>query len=136
MANHFQNRKQTNFEMDALRMQLHELRVKDEVEHREYLNQLRGVMVNNPDKTAAQIAAIMTEDENERNSIKASVAGLAYASVDSRRIHPTVKNPTMPEMRRDFKRVTRRFLEVDEDGNVLGSFTKEDVRYTYSIEVY
>lgn len=136
MANHFQNRKQTNFEMDALRMQLHELRIKDEVEHREYLKQLRGVMANNPNKTAAQIAAIMTDDEDERTSIKASVAGLAYASADSRRIHPTVKNPTMPEMRRDFKRVTRRFLEVDEDGNVLGSFTKEDVRYIYSIEVY
>lgn len=136
MANHFQNRKQTNFEMDALRMQLHELRIKDEVEHREYLKQLHGVMANNPNKTAAQIAAIMTDDENERNSIKASVAGLAYASANSRRPHPTVKNPTMPEMRRDFKSITRRFLEVDEDGNVLGSFTKEDVRYTYSIEVY
>lgn len=136
MANHFQNRKQTNIEMDALRMQLRELRIKDEIEHREYLNQLRGVMVNNPNKTAAQIAAIMTDDEDERTSIKASVAGLAYASADSRRIHPIVKNPTMPEMRRDFKTVTRRFLEVDEDGNVLGSFTKEDVRYIYSIEVY
>lgn len=136
MANHFQNRKQANLEMCMLRMQLNNLRVRDEIEHREYLNQLRGVMVNNPNKTAVQIAAIMTEDENERNSIKASVAGLAYASVDSRRIHPTVKNPTMPEMRRDFKSVTRRFLEVDEDGNVLGSFTKEDIRYTYSIEVY
>ena len=136
MANHFQNRKQANHEMHMLRMQLNVLRVRDENEHREYLKQLRGVMANNPNKTAAQIAAIMTEDENERNSIKASVAGLAYASVDSRRIHPTVKNPTMPEMRRDFKTVTRRFLEVDEDGNVLGSFTKEDVRYTYSIEVY
>lgn len=136
MTNHFQNRKQTNLEMEALRMQLHELRIKDEVEHREYLKQLRGVMVDNPNKTAAQIAAIMTEDEDERTSIKASVAGLAYASVDSRRKHPTVKNPTMPEMRRNFKSVTRRFLEVDEDGNVLGSFTKEDVRYTYSIEVY
>ena len=136
MANHFQNRKQANHEMYMLRMQLNDLRVRDEIEHREYLNQLRGVMVNNPNKTAAQIAAIMTEDENERSSIKASVAGLAYASADSRRIHPTVKNPTMPEMRRDFKRITRRFLEVDEDGNVLGSFTKEDVRYTYSIEVY
>ena len=136
MTNHFQNRKQANAEMDALRMQLHALRIKDEEEHRDYLKQLRGVMVNNPNKTAAQIAAIMTNDEDERTSIKASVAGLAYASVDSRRNHPTVKNPTMPEMRRDFKTVTRRFLEVDEDGNVLGSFTKEDVRYTYSIEVY
>lgn len=136
MANHFQNRKQANLEMEALRMQLHELRIKDEVEHREYLKQLRGVMVNNPNKTAAQIAAIMTGDKDERASIKASVVGLASASASSRRIHPTVKNPTMPEMRRDFKTVTRRFLEVDEDGNVLGSFTKEDVRYTYSIEVY
>ena len=136
MTNHFQNRKQANAEMDALRMQLHALRIKDEEEHRDYLKQLRGVMVNNPNKTAAQIAAIMTNDEDERTSIKASVAGLAYASVDSRRNHPTVKNPTMPEMRRDFKTVTRRFLEVDEDGNVLGSFTKEDVRYIYSIEVY
>lgn len=136
MTNHFQNRKQANFEMDALRMQLHELRIKDEEEHRDYLKQLRGVMANNPNKTAAQIAAIMTDDEDERTSIKASVAGLAYASANSRRPHPAVKNPTMPEMRRNFKTVTRRFLEVDDDGNVLGSFTKEDVRYTYSIEVY
>ena len=136
MTNHFQNRKQANFEMDALRMQLHELRIKDEEEHRDYLKQLRGVMANNPNKPAAQIAAIMTDDEDERTSIKASVAGLAYASANSRRPHPAVKNPTMPEMRRNFKTVTRRFLEVDDDGNVLGSFTKEDVRYTYSIEVY
>lgn len=136
MTNHFQNRKQTNIEMDALRKQLNDLRAKDEEEHRDYLKQLRGVMVNNPNKTAAQIAAIMTDDEDERTSIKMSVAGLAYASANSRRPHPAVKNPTMPEMRRDFKTVTRRFLEVDDDGNVLGSFTKEDVRYIYSIEVY
>lgn len=136
MTNHFQNRKQANFEMDALRMQLHELRIKDEEEHRDYLKQLRGVMVNNPNKTAAQIAAIMTKDKDERTSIKASVVGLASASASSRRPHPVVKNPTMPEMRRNFRTVTRRFLEVDDDGNVLGSFTKEDVRYTYSIEVY
>ena len=102
MSNHFQNRKKANIEMEMLRMQLHGLRVRDEIEHREYLNQLRGVMANHPNKTAAQIAAIMTEDENERTSIKASVAGLGYASEDSRRKHPTVKNPTMPEMRRGF----------------------------------
>ena len=136
MANHFQNRKQANIEMDALRKQLNDLRAKDEEEHRDYLKQLRSVMANNPNKTAAQIAAIMTKDKDERTSIKMSVVGLASASASSRRSHPIVKNPTMPEMRRDFKTVTRRFLEVDEDGNVLGSFTKEDVRYTYSIEVY
>ena len=136
MANHFQNRKKANIEMEMLRMQLHDLRVRDEIEHREYLNQLRGVMVNHPNKTAAQIAAIMTEDENERTSIKASVAGLGYASEDSRRKYPSVKKPTMPEMRRGFKKVTRRFLEVDETGMVLGSFTKEEEQYTYSIEVY
>ena len=136
MSNHFQNRKKANIEMEMLRMQLHGLRVRDEIEHREYLNQLRGVMANHPNKTAAQIAAIMTEDENERTSIKASVAGLGYASEDSRRQYPTVKNPTMPEMRRGFKKVTRRFLEVDETGMVLGSFTKEEEQYTYSIEVY
>lgn len=136
MTNHFQNRKQANAEMDALRKQLNDLRAKDEEEHRDYLKQLRGVMVNNPNKTAAQIAAIMTKDKDERTSIKASVVGLASASASSRRPHPVVKNPTMPEMRRNFKTVTRRFLEIDDDGNVLGSFTKEDVRYTYSIEVY
>lgn len=136
MSNHFQNRKKANIEMEMLRMQLHGLRVRDEIEHREYLNQLRGVMANHPNKTAAQIAAIMTEDENERTSIKASVAGLGYASEDSRRKYPTVKKPTMPEMRRDCKKVTRRFLEVDETGMVLGSFTKEEEQYTYSIEVY
>ena len=136
MTNHFQNRKQTNIEMDALRKQLNDLRAKDEEEHRDYLKQLRGVMVNHPNKTAAQIAAIMTDNEDERTSIKASVVGLASASASSRRPHPIVKNPTMPEMRRNFKTVTRRFLEVDDDGNVLGSFTKEDVRYSYSIEVY
>lgn len=136
MSNHFQNRKQANIEMDALRTQLQALRIKDEEEHRDYLRQLRGVMANNPNRTAAQIAAIMTDDEDERTSIKASVVGLASASASSRRPHPTVKNPTMPEMRRNFKTITRRFLEIDDDGNVLGSFTKEDVRYTYSIEVY
>ena len=136
MANHFQNRKQANHEMDMLRMQLRDLRVRDEVEHREYLRQLRGVMVSHPNKTAAQIAALMTEDEAERTSIKASVAGLGYASVDSRRKYPTVKKPTMPEMRRDSKKVTRRFLEVDDTGMVLSTFTKEEEQYIYSIEVY
>lgn len=136
MANHFQNRKKANLEMEMLRMQLHGLRVRDEIEHREYLNQLRGVMVNHPNKTAAQIAALMTEDEAERTSIKASVAGLGYASYDSRRQYPTVKKPTMPEMRRNSKKITRRFLEVDDTGMVLNSFTKEEEQYIYSIEVY
>lgn len=136
MSNHFQNRKKTNIKMETLRMQLHDLRVRDEIEHREYLSQLRGVMVNHPNKTAAQIAALMTDDETERTSIKASVAGLGYASVDSRRKYPTVKKPTMPEMRRDAKKVTRRFLEVDDTGMVLNTFVKEEEQYIYSIEVY
>ena len=136
MANHFQNRKKSNIEMEMLRMQLHDLRVRDEIEHREYLNQLRGVIVNHPNKTAAQIAALMTDDETERTSIKASVAGLGYASVDSRREYPTVKKPTMPEMRRGVKKITRRFLEVDDTGMVLNTFVKEEEQYIYSIEVY
>ena len=136
MTNHFQNRKKANHEMDILRMQLHDLRVRDEIEHREYLSQLRGVMVNHPNKTAAQIAALMTDDETERTSIKASVAGLGYASVDSRRKYPTIKKPTMPEMRREAKKITRRFLEVDDTGMVLDTFTKEEEQYIYSIEVY
>ena len=136
MSNHFQNRKKANIEMEMLRRQMFDIRVKDEIEHREYLSQLRSVMVKNPNKTAAQIAAIMTEDENERTSIKASVAGLGYASHDSRRKYPTVKKPTMPEMRRDSKKVTRRFIEVDETGMVLDTFTKEEEQYIYSIEVY
>lgn len=136
MSNHFQNRKKANIEMEMLRRQMFDIRVKDEIEHREYLSQLRSIMVKNPNKTAAQIAAIMTEDENERTSIKASVAGLGYASVDSRRKYPTVKKPTMPEMRRDSKKVTRRFIEVDETGMVLDTFTKEEEQYIYSIEVY
>lgn len=136
MSNHFQNRKKANIEMEMLRRQMFDIRVRDEIEHREYLSQLRGVLAKNPNKTAAQIAAIMTEDENERTSIKASVAGLGYASEDSRRKYPTVKKPTMPEMRRDSKKVTRRFIEVDETGMVLDTFTKEEEQYIYSIEVY
>ena len=135
MANHFQNRKKTNIEMEMLRMQLHDLRVRDEIEHRKYLQQLRSVMVSHPNKTAAQIAALMTDDETERTSIKASVAGLGYASYDSRREYPTVKKPTMPEMRRNYKKVTRRFLEVDDTGMVLNTFVKEEEQYIYSIEV-
>lgn len=136
MANHFQNRKKANHERDILRMQLHDLRVRDEIEHLEYLQQLRSVMVSHPNKTAAQIAALMTDDETERTSIKASVAGLGYASHDSRRQYPTVKKPTMPEMRRNSKKVTRRFLEVDDTGMVLNTFVKEEEQYIYSIEVY
>ena len=136
MSNHFQNRKKANIEMEMLRRQMFDIRVKDEIEHREYLSQLRSVMVKNPNKTAAQIAAIMTEDEKERTSIKASVAGLGYASHDSRRKYPTVKKPTMPEMRRDSKKVTRRIIEVDETGMGLDTFTKEEEQYIYSIEVY
>lgn len=136
MSNHFQNRKKANIEMEMLRRQMFDIRVKDEIEHREYLSQLRSVMVKNPNKTAAQIAALMTDDETERTSIKASVAGLGYASVDSRRKYPTVKKPTMPEMRREAKKITRRFLEVDDTGMVLDTFTKEEEQYIYSIEVY
>lgn len=136
MSNHFQNRKKANLEMEMLRSQMFDIRVKDEIEHREYLSQLRSVLAKNPNKTAAQIAALMTDDETERTSIKASVAGLGYASVDSRRQYPTVKNPTMPEMKRGLKKVTRRFIEVDETGMVLDTFTKEEEQYTYSIEVY
>jgi hypothetical protein len=39
-------------------------------------------------------------------------------------------------MKRGFKKVTRRFIEVDDNGMVLGSFTKEEEQYIYSIEVY
>lgn len=136
MSNHFQNRKAARNELSKLRAQMHTIRSVDDAEHREYMRALRSVIATNPNRTAAQIAAMMADNRDERVSIKSSVGSLAAATEDSKRKYAHVKNPSMPELRRSMRTTTRRFLEIDESGTVINEFTKDERQYTYSVEVY
>lgn len=134
MSNFFNNHHEIELQIFNLMSQIHTLRIKDECERKHYMERLRNLIISKPNLTAASIAALMTDDLEERESIKASVAGLGYAAENNRKYkNPDIKHPSMPELKREHKTITRRFIELADDNSVIGEFKIEESKYVYSI---
>ena len=133
MSNFFHNHSITEAQIMELMSQIHLLQIKDENARRQYMEELRNLIINKPNLTAVNLAAFLSDDEDERKSIKASIASLGSASYNSRLKHPDVKNPSMPELRRKCKTITRRFVELADDNSVIGEFRVEETKNVYYI---
>lgn len=133
MSNFFRNHSITEAQIMELMSQIHLLQIQDKVERQSYMEELRKLIIHKPNLTAASLAAFLSDDEDERASIKASIASLGSASYNSRLKYPYVKNPSMPELKRKRKTFTRRFIELADDNSVIGEFKVKETKNVYYI---
>lgn len=139
MSNYFTTRNELSSEKTKLLAALEKIYEAENNAHRNYLHELHTAMRQHPNLTAAQYAAILGKSEEERESIQISIGVMGYMAEACRKNwtsggYPVCKDPTMPNLRRKEKTITRHFIEVDENGNRIGDFETSETKYTYSIE--
>lgn len=138
MSNYFATRDELASKKAELLKALEEIYEVESNAHQDYLRELQDAITKHPNLTAAQYAAILGKSEEERESIQLSIGMMGYMAEAHRKNwtsggYPVCNDPTMPNLRRKQKTITRHFIEVDEDGNPLGTLETSETKYTYSI---
>lgn len=140
MSKYFTTRNELSSKKIKLLAALQEIYDIEATAHRDYLRELRALIQKRPNLTAAQYAAILGKTKEERESIRLSIGMMGYMAEACNRNEkaysgsPVCDNPSMPDLRRKEKTITRHFIEVDEDGNRIGDFETSETKFTYSIE--
>lgn len=139
MANYFTTRNELSSKKNELLKALEKIYEIESDAHRNYLRELEDTIAKHPNLTAAQYAAILGQTPEEREAIQSSIGMMGYMTEASLKNwknygRPVCDCPTMPSLRRKEKRITRHFIEVDEDGNRIGDFETSETKFTYSIE--
>lgn len=136
MANYFSTRNNNSSKKDELRRALAALTYEEECAHQEYLRSVRDVIARHPGLTAQQYAAMLADNAEERSSVKISI-GMMGAMADEARRHKNsdiCQNPSIPSLKRKHERVKRRFIEIDENNNPLGTMEFEECKTTYYMD--
>lgn len=140
MANYFSNRKNNISKKAALRSELHSIRVQEEVEHADYIMRVQNLIASRPGLTAAQYAMLLSDNACERNSIRTSISNMGYVADYHRKFiagkcydFEDDLTPTMPNLKRKEITIKRRFIEVDENNQPIGTVERKEYKYTYSI---
>ena len=146
MANYFSERKELENKIHDLILSLDSLRRTKDDARQNYLAELANLIKSRPGLTATQYAMLMSNDACERNSIQMSISGMGYMAEaheknwNARGIclngHPqkVCNNPSMPSLKRKYTTVERRFIEVDENNQPIGTHETTEWRVTYSIK--
>ncbi len=139
MSNYFTTRNELYSKKAELLARLQDIYDIEATAHRDYLRELHTIIAKHPNLTAGQYAAILGKTEEERESIRISIGMMGYMAEACNRNEktyhgsPVCDDPSMPDLRRKEKTVTRRFIEVDEAGNPLGTLETSETKFTYSI---
>ena len=139
MVNYFTTRNELSSKKSELLAALEKIYEAESNAHRDYLRELYATIEKHPNLTAAQYAAILGQTPEERESIQISIGMMGYMAEASGKNEidyggrPVCQNPSMPNLRRKQKTITRHFIEVDEDGNPLGTLETSETKYTYYI---
>lgn len=141
MANYFSTLTKNTSKKEELRAALQAIYDEEKRERINYLDSVEELIKNRPNLTAAQYAAILTNDAAERNSIITSIANMAYAAEYHREFvagkldkFAADLDPSLPKLKRKEITIRRRFIEVDENNQPIGTHEYEECKYTYSIE--
>ena len=136
MANYFSTRNANCSKKTELREALAALLHEEECAHEEYLRSVRNLITAKPGLTSTQYANMLSDNPEERNSIKTSIGVMAYMAEEARRDKKSeiCECPSIPNLRRKVKTVTRRFVEIDANGNPLGTIECQEEHYTYHME--
>ena len=141
MANCFSNRNNNLSKKAALLAELHNIRVQEKVEYADYIMRVHNLIKSRPGLTASQYAMLLSDNACERESIRSSIGSMGYVAEHHRKfvtgkLHnwETDLTPTLPELKRKEITVKRRFIEVDENNQPIGTHEYEEFKYTYSME--
>ena len=146
MANYFSERNELENKIRDLTITLKSLHDTKKSARQNYLSELANLIKSHPGLTATQYAMLMSNDACERNSIQMSISSMGYMAEaheknwNARGIclngHPQkiCSNPSMPSLKRKEITVKRRFIEVDENNQPIGTHEYEELKYTYSME--
>lgn len=145
MANYFSERNELDSKIRDLAIALNSLRDVRDGARQNYLSELAHLIKSRPGLTATQYAMLMSNDAYERNSIQMSISNMGYMAEAHEKgwvkrayggydAHAVCANPSMPSLKRKQTMVKRRFIEVDENNQPIGTVEYEDYKYTYSME--
>lgn len=141
MANYFSNLGKNNSKKRELREALKAIYRQEHLERFNYLSELESLIKSRPGLTASQYANIMSNDACERESIRTSIGLMGYVAEHHREFvtgklpnWETDLTPSMPKLVRKEHTIKRRFIEVDENNQPIGTLEHEEHKYTYSME--
>ena len=141
MANYFSNRDNNLSKKASLRAELRAIRIQEEAERNDYLMRVQNIITSRPGLTASQYAMLLSDNACERESIRTSIGNMAHVAEHHRKFvtgklgkYETDLTPTMPKLVRKEHIVKRRFIEVDENNQPIGTHEYEECKYTYSME--
>lgn len=141
MTNYFSTLTKNASKKEELRAALQAIYDEENRNRINYLDSVEALIKTRPNLTAAQYAAILSNDACERNSIRISIGNMAY-NAEYHRKFVTGKlyefesdiTPSLPKLKRKEITIKRRFIEVDENNQPIGTHEYEEYKYTYSIE--
>ena len=141
MANYFSNRDNNLSKKAALLAELHNIRLQENAEYADYLMRVQNLITSRPGLTASQYAMLLSDNACERESIRTSIGNMAHVAEHHRKFvagklgrFESDLTPTLPNLKRKEITVKRRFIEVDENNQPIGTFEHEEHKYTYSME--
>ena len=146
MANYFSERNELENKIHDLIIALDSLRRTKDDARQNYLAELAHLIKSRPGLTASQYAMLMSNDACERNSIQMSISNMGYMAEACEKnlrsapyyggsdSHVVCANPSMPSLKRKQTMVKRRFIEVDENNQPIGTHETTEYRTVYSIK--
>ena len=141
MANYFSERNELENKIRDLTITLNSLHDAKKDARQNYLSELARLIKSRPGLTASQYAMLLSDNACERESIRTSIGNMAYVAEHHRDFvagklgrFESDLTPTMPKLKRREISVKRRFIEVDENNQPIGTHEYEEFKYTYSME--
>lgn len=141
MANYFSERNELENKIRDLAIALDSLRRTKNDARQNYLAELARLIKSRPGLTATQYAMLLSDNACERESIRTSIGNMAYVAEHHRKFitgklgkYETDLTPSMPTLKREEITIKRRFIEVDENNQPIGTHEVEEYKYTYSME--
>lgn len=132
MANYFSTRNNNQPKKDELRKALAALTLEEKNAHKEYIDSLCKLIANKPGLTASQYANMLSNNDEERNSIKISISMMGYMAEKAQDKNNSIcDTPSIPNLQRGIKTITRRFVEIDDNDNPLGTIEYQETKFVY-----
>lgn len=136
MTNYFATRNANAPKKEELYRALAAILSEEEAAHDNYLRSVREVITRHPGLTAQQYASMLADNTEERSSIKLSIGMMGAMAAEARnhKNSEICKNPSIPSLKRKHERIKRRFIEIDENNNPLGTMEIEECKTTYYMD--
>lgn len=136
MTNYFATRHNNAPKKEELYRALAAILYEEEAAHDDYLRSVQEVITRHPGLTAQQYASMLTDNAEERASIKISIGMMGAMAEEARNCKNSeiCKNPSIPSLKRKRERIKRRFIEIDENNNPLGTMEIEECKTTYYMD--